>query len=1277
MKFGNDRIFIVASEVIKATHSPYKQIPSLQPAYMPSFKNINRVFIANRGEVACRIIRACKENGLTSIVIYSKEDIESLHVKSADEAFQLQGIGSSAYTDIDQIVSLAQEVKADVVIPGYGFLSENKDFELALNKVKIGFAGPDSRSIEQFGLKHLARKLAVSCDVPVIPGTDIIEDENELVKACTDIGYPVMLKATAGGGGMGIKVCNSDNEVKESFIEIKSRGTSLFKNAGVFVEKYISKGRHIEVQLFGNGLGDIVTFGERECSIQRRHQKVIEETPSPFVSHLGAKYGLRGKLTACARRLAEQVKYKSAGTVEFLVDNDDGSYYFLEMNTRLQVEHGITELVYNTDLVYLMLLQADYELSGSGIPLSILKKNIHYQDGVEVPHGHAIEVRVYAENPVKNFAPSPGILHNVFIPANGEYSDWKIRVDHWITTGGHVSPYFDPLLAKAMVWSPTRTSENIVKLLNMISIQGPINNIEYCISILESQDFNDGITLTTTLDSFKFSPHLIEFVEAGSYSSIQDLPGRNNIRHGVPRSGPVDPLALQLANVAVGNDMETACIEFTAVGGIIKFYSSATVALAGGKFDSKVDEMEIPYFTELRIPKGSILDVGTAQGKCGKCYLAVKGGFPGIADWLGSKSCSPSLKLGGHQGRTIVPGDCLQIAGYSEEYKSFATGYRIPDPLIPEYERGTTVIRVISGPHDTPDIASIEGLTELYSTDYKVGINSNRGAIALDGPSFKFSREHGGDGGGHPSNILEYPYPSCGLSTVGSSMVLFGVDGATLSGFTCICVAIEVDVWKFGQSSIGSKIQFKLIDYSDAIKLLKQRKIYLDILSKRPTTTDYKFADELESYKSAEPMGKFLYTRESGELPYVAFRQAGEGMIILDFNIVKYSLFNNGRQYILDNLVKQKLDVLATEASTGAYAVCFDPLKVDREELLNHLIELEASIPPVENLKVPSRIYHLPMCFNHSAIKHSIDRYMHAQRRHAPYLPSNVDYLMKANCLNTFEDFKKCVTGKTEITVAVSFLCANPLLVLTDPRDRFVTSKYNPPRTDGPAGALSSGSVCQSIDPVNSPGGYMLWAITLPNWYWDTFCRIHEKPWPLEVFDQVIYYEVTEEELDILNVEWMTGRREFKPEQSEFDFVQYSKFLNSIDTEVQDLSKRKQIAFAKLIKEERIDHAKWEEEKAAARLAKASALQNLSTSDNAININATMPANVFRINFEKGESFQFGEPVIILESMKMEIPVRIRDKSGSEDDRYRIAEVLVEEGDVVGPGETLMVVERE
>lgn len=368
------------------------------------------------------------------MAIYTEPDSASQHVAQADESHLLAGDATRAYLDGDQIIAVARSAGAHAVIPGYGFLSENAGFARSVAEAGLVFVGPSPESIEQFGLKHTARELALSAKVPVVPGSQgLLAGVDDALRAGRELGFPVMLKSTAGGGGMGLQTCSDEDELRRAFETVQSRGEALFKNAGVFLEKYYPAAHHIEVQIFGNGKGGVATLGERECSIQRRHQKVIEECPSPFVTQKHPE--LRRKLCDAARSLAESVHYGSAGTLEFLVDDQTGGFFFLEMNTRLQVEHGVTEAVYDVDLVELMLRQADGQLAGSGGLTTGAIEDVRGR--CQEPRGHAIEVRVYAENPVKGFAPSPGLLQKV---------EWRelagTRIDTWVRAGITVSPNY-------------------------------------------------------------------------------------------------------------------------------------------------------------------------------------------------------------------------------------------------------------------------------------------------------------------------------------------------------------------------------------------------------------------------------------------------------------------------------------------------------------------------------------------------------------------------------------------------------------------------------------------------------------------------------------------------------------------------------------------------------------------------------------------------------------------------------------------------------------------
>lgn len=414
-------------------------------------ETIRTLLVANRGEIAVRrrcpsrrralllnvaqvrIIRTAKALGIWTIAIYSEADAASLHVAQADDAVLLPT--PSSYTDAQLVVSIAKEKRANALIPGYGFLSENADFARLVQDAGIAWVGPSPAAIETFGIKHVARDLAQKAGVPIVPGTPgLVEDADAAVAAAEQLGFPVMLKATAGGGGMGLLTCHTADEVRQRFGRVQGRADALFQHAGVFVERFYPAAHHVEVQVFGNGLGQAIHFGERECSIQRRHQKVVEECPSPFVL---ARPGLRAQLGDAAVRLAESVNYGSAGTVEYLVDDATGEFFFLEMNTRLQVEHGITELCYDVDLVEMMLLQADAERAGrGGLDAEVLQSLSRAG-----PNGTAIEARVYAENPVRDYAPSPGLLQHVRwqeVPGS--------RIDTWVFSGARVTPNYGPLL---------------------------------------------------------------------------------------------------------------------------------------------------------------------------------------------------------------------------------------------------------------------------------------------------------------------------------------------------------------------------------------------------------------------------------------------------------------------------------------------------------------------------------------------------------------------------------------------------------------------------------------------------------------------------------------------------------------------------------------------------------------------------------------------------------------------------------------------------------------
>ncbi len=448
-----------------------------------------KVLIANRGEIALRVIRTLREMGIASVAVYSDADRAALHVRKADEAAHLGAAPSrESYLNIGRILDAARRHGVDAIHPGYGFLSENAAFAQACTDAGFVFIGPPASAIAAMGSKTAARRIARDGGAPVVPGTE--EGEAAAVaEFATHAGYPVMLKAVAGGGGKGMRRVNRAEDLESAFVSASGEALRAFGDGRVYVEKLVENARHIEIQIFGDQHGNMVHLGERECSVQRRHQKVIEESPSPFIAK---RPELRARMGEAAILAARAAGYYNAGTVEFLADND-GNFYFLEMNTRLQVEHPVTELVTGLDLVRLQLEVA----AGGRLPFT--------QDQIEL-RGAAMECRIYAEDPVQNFMPSPGQITYLAEPSGP-----GVRLDSGIYPGWHVPVDYDPMLAKLIVWADTRehATERMRRALGEYRVGGIRTNIALFEAILNDPDFRSGNLHTGYLDALLKRPELL------------------------------------------------------------------------------------------------------------------------------------------------------------------------------------------------------------------------------------------------------------------------------------------------------------------------------------------------------------------------------------------------------------------------------------------------------------------------------------------------------------------------------------------------------------------------------------------------------------------------------------------------------------------------------------------------------------------------------------------------------------------------------------------------
>jgi propionyl-CoA carboxylase alpha chain len=447
-------------------------------------KLFDKILIANRGEIACRVIRTCKRLGIKTVAVYSEADADALHVRQADEAvFIGPPPATQSYLLIDRIVDACKKTGAQAVHPGYGFLSEKQEFQKALAAAGITFIGPDAHAIYAMGDKIESKKLAQAAGVSTVPGhLAAIPNADEAVKIANKVGYPVMIKASAGGGGKGMRIAYDDAEAKEGFVSATNEAKSSFADDRVFIEKYVEEPRHIEIQLIGDGHGNCVYLWERECSIQRRHQKVIEEAPSPFLDA-----ATRKAMGEQAVALAKAVQYKSAGTVEFIVDKNR-NFFFLEMNTRLQVEHPVTELITGLDLVELMIRVA------AGEKLPFAQKDVKLE-------GWAVEARVYAEDPFRNFLPSTGRLVKYREPRPGK----DVRVDTGVFEGGEISMFYDPMIAKLCTYGKDRLSaiDRMRRALDEFYVRGVSHNVPFLAALMAHPRFHEG-RLTTNFIAEEF-----------------------------------------------------------------------------------------------------------------------------------------------------------------------------------------------------------------------------------------------------------------------------------------------------------------------------------------------------------------------------------------------------------------------------------------------------------------------------------------------------------------------------------------------------------------------------------------------------------------------------------------------------------------------------------------------------------------------------------------------------------------------------------------------------
>jgi urea carboxylase len=1159
------------------------------------------LLIANRGEIAVRIIRTARELGLRTVAVYSDADRSAPHVRLADEAIRLgPAPAKESYLDADLVLKAAKDTGAGAIHPGYGFLSEDAAFARRCEDAGIVFVGPTPGQLELFGAKHTARAAAEAAGVQLAPGTGLLADLDEALNQAALIGYPVMLKATGGGGGIGMSACHSAAELTESWERVQRVAAASFSSAGVFLERLVEHARHVEVQVFGDGEGKVVTFGDRDCSLQRRNQKVVEEAPAP-----GLPSRIRRQLAESARDLCASVGYRSAGTVEFVYDARREEAYFLEVNTRLQVEHPVTEEVYGVDLVAWMLHLARGET------------DVVREPGT--PRGHAVEARVYAEDPSREHRPSAGLLTRVEFPHG-------VRVDGWVETGTEVTTSYDPMLAKVIAYGSDRAHalRRLDEALARTRVDGIETNLGLVRAALAEPDFRAATHSTATLTTVTDPTPRIEIIAGGTLTTVQDWPGRTGYwQVGVPPCGPMDDLSFRLGNRALGNEEGTPGLECTLQGPTLRFTHATTVCVTGAPAPVTIDSTPVPQWEPVTVPAGSVLEIGAPAEHGLRTYVLFAGGLD-VPAFLGSASTFTLGRFGGHGGRALRTGDVLHGGTVAE-------GTPVPSTDRPTFA-AVWDVAAVEGPHAAPEFFTEDDIRDFYAADWKVHFNSARTGVRLVGPKPRWARTDGGEAGLHPSNIHDTPYSVGAVDYTGDMPVLLGPDGPSLGGFVCPATVISQERWKLGQFRPGDTVRFAPVNVDG---------------SPRPDIVD----------------GGIL--ARDGD---VTFRRSGDDNLLVEFGPMQLDLAQRMRVHALMEAVSEADFEGVTNLTPGirSLQIQTDPSRLPQSELLSSVREIAATLPPTDQLIVPSRTVHLPLSWDDPATREAIARYMAGVRDDAPWCPWNIEFIRRVNGLDSIEDVYATVFDAEYLVLGLGdvYLGA-PVATPLDPRHRLVTTKYNPARTWTAENSVGIGGAYLCIYGMEGPGGYQFVGRTTQVWSgWQQRGAFEQgSPWLLRFFDRIKWYPVEPDELLDLRADITSGRFVPRIEEGTFSLAEYEAFLTENAESIAEFRSRQQTAFGA---ERDAWEAAGEFTRAEAAAAPAPPQAEVTVPAGGRLVEAEFAASVWQLNVEAGDEVTVGQPLLALEAMKMESRVHA-PMAGV------VTEILARPGDQVEAGTALLV----
>jgi len=1174
------------------------------------------LLVANRGEIACRIMRSAAALGLRTVAVYSEADRGAPHVEMADAAIWIGPTPArESYLRIDRILDAAAASGAGAVHPGYGLLSEDPAAAEAIEAAGLTFVGPTVAQLRALGAKDEARRFAETVGLPLLPASETVTTPQAALAAGEALGYPVILKAVGGGGGMGLRVCPTAEDLEAAWPGVRRVIDAGMAGSGAYLERFVAPARHVEVQIFGAGDGRVVTLGDRDCTLQRRHQKVVEEAPAPRLAP-----GVRQAIATWARQLGAAVDYRSAGTVEYLYDVARGEPYFLEVNPRLQVEHTVTEAVHDVDLVDWMLRLALGDADMLDAP-------------PRAARGHAVQARVYAENAAGE--PSAGLLTDVVLPPD-------VRVETWVATGQEVTAAYDPLLAKIVVHGPDRDAalRATSAALAATRIAGIQTNLGVLRAAVQRPDVRRVEHTTATLAEVRDAGRHVEVLRAGLETTVQDWPGRlGRWRVGVPPSGPMDDRSFRHGNALVGNPEGASGLECLLGGPRLRFSHETVVCVCGAPCSVLIDGRSAAQWEPIVVPAAGTLDVGEVGELGMRVYVLIAGGLD-VPKYLGSRATFTLGGFGGHGGRPLRDGDVLPLGVTPLDGRPSPTVQR------PGFAHDWT-LEVLEGPHAAPDFFTAASIEAFYDGRWEVHFNSARTGVRLVGPSPEWARSDGGEAGLHPSNIHDTPYAVGTVDYTGDTPIILGPDGPSLGGFVCPATVLSDERWKLGQLRPGDTVRFA------------------------PTIPGPKSARRRLRPGDA-PLTQGVLRRDGeDEWSQVTFRRSGDDHLLIEFGPMEIDLGLRLKVHALGEAIVAEEVAGITDLTPGirSLQVQLDPKRRSVESMAEIAAALVPQLPAVEAMRVPSRRVYLPLSWDDPQARLAVERYMSGVRSDAPWCPSNIEFIRRVNGLADADEVRRIVFEGDYLVMGLGdvYLGA-PVTVPLDPRHRLVTTKYNPARTWTPENAVGIGGAYLAIYGMEGPGGYQLIGRTVQ--VWNHYARgpafRDRLPWLLRMFDRIQWLPVSAEELVELRADMAAGRGEVAIEDGVFDAAEHLAFLDRERAGAAAFGDTQRAAFA-------AERAAWQaagEFDGRASRPADHAVADLVALPAGTVIPAPLASSVWRIHVAAGDRVVAGEELVTLEAMKMEMPVEAPHDG-------EVVAVLVQPGATVASGAGVVVVAGE